>query len=129
MASSQLANCPPKPPWATDSVYTRLMNKPTPFSLEFDICTEGCSNVWEAMALVLEDSVQPSDAISSAMYIGETPNGWPILSIVFASFDCAKAFTYAYLGYTLDNSDEWEVDTDDEVGEYVSYGKFVDATV
>ena len=102
------------------------MNKTNrPFTLEFDFCTEGCENVWEAMAATLAGSIQPDEAIVSAEYVGGGVNGWPILSISFASIECAKAFTYSYLGYTLANSDDWDVYTDDEVGEYVANGRFV----
>ena len=98
---------------------------PRPFQLEFDFSTEGCANVYEAIGAVLADSVQPDDAIISMRYIGDGANGWPTMSIVFASLDCAKAFTYAYLGYNLNNADKWDVHTDDEVNEFVRFGEFV----
>lgn len=118
----------PKPPWPPDLEYLSLMSKTpstmtssTPFALEFDFSTEGYDNVWEAMGATLGASIQPSDAIVSATYKG-TANGWPILSIVFASLECAKAFTYVYLGLGDITPD---VHSDDEVNDYVSTGRFV----
>jgi hypothetical protein len=58
----------------------------------------------------------------SAAYKGEAANGWPTLAIVFASIECAKAFTYVYLGFGESTPDVY---LDDEVGEYVAFGKFV----
>ena len=98
---------------------------PRPFQLEFYFSTEGYANVYEAIGAMLADSVQPSDAIVSAKYLGGGANGWSTMSIVFASLDCAKAFTYAYLGYNLDDGDEWDVHTDEEVNEIVRFGEFV----
>jgi hypothetical protein len=109
--------------------YTRLMNKtnmastPTPFALEFDFSTEGYENVWEAMGATLTASIQSEDAIVSATYKG-TMNGWPILYIVFASLECAKAFTYVYLGFDTSTRDA-DVYSDDEVNDYVAAGRFV----
>ena len=96
-----------------------------PFRLEFDFSTEGYANVWGAIASTLADSVQPSDAILAVEGVGENGNGWPTMAVTFASVECAKAFTYAYLGYTLDNADAWDVHTDEEVGEYIRTGEFV----
>ncbi len=107
--------------------YTSHMTQTTPFRLSFDISTEGCANVYEAVGLVLAESVQPDDAILNVKYTGLAPNDWPTVLITFASIECAKAFTYAYLGYTLDNSDEWDVHTDDEINDYVSTGRFVNS--
>ena len=118
----------PKPHLPPDLEYLSLMSKTTstmtsstPFALEFDFSTEGYDNVWEAMGATLAASIQPSDAIVSATYKG-TANGWPILSIVFASLECAKAFTYVYLGLGDITPD---VHSDDEVNDYVSAGRFV----
>jgi hypothetical protein len=99
----------------------------TPFRLSFDLCTEDCANVWEAVGLVLAESVQPDDAILNVKYTGVAINGWPTVEITFYSIECVKAFTYAYLGYTLDNINEWDVHADDEVGEYIRTGEFVEA--
>jgi|694.fasta_scaffold31434_19 hypothetical protein len=98
---------------------------PTPFALDFDLCTEGYANAYAAVGGVLADSVQPESAIVSIEYKGEEANGWPTMLITFASIECAKAFTYAYLGYNL--SSKWDVHTDEEVGEYISHGKFVNS--
>ena len=120
----------PKPHLPPDLEYLSLMSKTTstmtsfistPFALEFDFSTEGYDNVWEAMGATLAASIQPSDAIVSATYKG-TANGWPILSIVFASLECAKAFTYVYLGFGESTPDVY---SDDEVNDYVSAGRFV----
>ena len=129
--SGHLAFWLPKPHLPPDLEYLSLMNQttstmtsfiPTPFALEFDFSTEGYDNVWEVMGATLAESIQPSDAIVSATYKGEAANGWPTLSIVFASIEVAKAFTYVYLGFDARTAD---VDSDEEVGEYVSFGKFV----
>jgi hypothetical protein len=104
-----------------------MISLPTPFRLSFDISTEGYDNVWDAVGATLAESVQPSDAIVSAKYTGLAPNGWPTVQITFASVECAKAFTYAYLGYTLgEGSRAWDVYTDGEVGEYIQTGEFVE---
>jgi hypothetical protein len=100
---------------------------PTPFRLSFDFSTEGYDNVWEAMGSTLAASVQPDDAIVSVKHMGEACNGWPMVQITFASIECAKAFTYAYLGYTLDNASDWDVYTDEAVGEIINTGEFVTA--
>jgi len=106
--------------------YTRLMNKTNKaFALTLDFNLVDYDNVWESMAGTLANSVQSDDAIVSAKYMGEACNGWPMLAIVFATFDCAKAFTYAYLGYTLDNLTDWDVYTDEAVGEVMATGEFV----
>jgi hypothetical protein len=102
------------------------MSKTTPFRLNFDFNLEDCDNVWDAMAATLVASVQPSDAILRAEYAGLTANDWPMLTITFASVECAKAFTYAYLGYDLSNPSDWDVHTDEEVGEYIRHGEFVE---
>ena len=96
------------------------------FVLQFDFSTEGYENVWEAMGATLAASIQPENAIVSALYMGEACNGWPMLAIVFASLECAKAFTYAYLGYDA-NTTVADVYTDEEVGEYIKHGKFINA--
>jgi len=98
---------------------------PTPFALDFDLCTEGYANAYAAVAGVLADSVQPESAILSVKYMGNAANGWPTMLITFASIECAKAFTYAYLGYNLRDTSKWDVHTDDEVNEYVRAGHFV----
>ncbi len=133
MAMGQLQHRPPNPHVTGQLEYTSHMTQttstpalaPTPFRLEFDFSTEGFANIYEAIGAMLADSVQPGNAIISVRYMGSEANGWPTVSITFASIECAKAFTYAYLGYTLDNADQWDAHTDDEVGEYVSYGEFV----
>jgi hypothetical protein len=102
------------------------MTQTTPFRLCFDFSTEGYDNAWEAVGATLAESVQSSDAILRVECTG-LMNGWPVMQITFASVECAKAFTYAYLGYTLNNASDWDVRTDDEVGEYVGYGEFVTA--
>ena len=98
---------------------------PTPFTLEFDISTEGYDNVWDAhAALVKIGYLHPTLDVVSVSTWGLAPNGWPILSIVFASLDAAKAYTFAYLGYD-ENTTVPDVYTDEEVGEYIASGKFV----
>ena len=101
---------------------TSTMTSSTPFALEFDFSTEGYDNVWEAMGVTIAASIQPSDAIVSATYKGISANGWPTLYIVFASLECAKAFTYVYLGLDTNSADVY---SDDEVNDYVSAGRFV----
>jgi hypothetical protein len=100
---------------------------PTPFALDFDFCTEGYDNAFSAVGGVLADSVMPESAILSIRYMGNAANGWPTMLITFASIECAKAFTAAYLGYNLRDTSKWDVYTDEEVGEYISHGKFVNA--
>ena len=101
------------------------MTKTTPFAISFDISTEGYANAYAAVAGVLADSVQPESAILSVEYKGNEANGWPTMLITFASIECARAFTYAYLGYNLRDTSKWDVYTDEEVSEYISHGKFV----
>ena len=96
------------------------------FALEFDICTVGYDNVWDAhAAMVKVGRLHPMLDVVSVSTWGTAPNGWPILSIVFASLDAAKAYTFAYLGYD-ENTTVPDVYTDEEVGEHISFGKFVD---
>ena len=100
---------------------------PSPFVLEFDICTEGYANMWEAHAeMVRVGRLHPTLDVVSVSPWGTAPNGWPILSVVSASLDAAKAYTFAYLGYD-ESTMVPDVYTDDEVGEYIKYGKFVDS--
>lgn len=105
------------------------MNKTTstmaPFALALDFNLVDYDNVWESMAGTLANSVQSDDSIVSAKYMGLACNGWPTLAIVFASVECAKAFTYAYLGYTADNASDWDVYTDEAVEEIIARGEFV----
>lgn len=97
------------------------------FVLEFDICTEGYDNVWEAhSAMVRTGRLHPTLDVVSVSPWGTAPNGWPVLSVVFASLEAAKAYTFAYLGYD-ESTTVPDVYTDEEVGEYVAHGKFVDA--
>ena len=112
----------PKPPMPAQIEYTSHMTQTTPFRLSFDISTEGCANVYEAVGLTLAESIQPDDAIVSVEYTGLAPNDWPTVLITFASIECARAFTYVYLGYTVDEAD---VHTDEEVNMYISAGRFV----
>lgn len=107
------------------------MNKtsfaPRPFVLEFDISTEGYDSVWDAHAeMVRVGRLHPTLDVVSVSPWGTAPNGWDILSITFASLEAAKAYTFAYLGYD-ENTTVPDVYTDEEVGEYIKYGKFVDA--
>lgn len=95
----------------------------TPFALEFDMSTEGHESIWDAHAGVVKEShIHPTLDVVSVAVGGDAPSGWPTLSIVFASLDAAKAYTYIYLGLSINDAD---VHTDDEVNEYVSFGKFV----
>ena len=104
---------------------------PRPFVLEFDICTEGYANMWEAHAeMVRVGRLHPTLDVVSVSPWGTAPNGWPVLSVVFASLDAAKAYTLAYLGYDENSyrcADISGVAIDDEINEYVRAGKFVDA--
>lgn len=103
------------------------MNKTTPFALDFDISTEGCANAYEAVGLVLADSIMPESAILSVRYMALGRARHHTMLITFASVECAKAFTAAYLGYNLRDTSKWDVYTDEEVGEYVATGQFVEA--
>ena len=100
---------------------------PTPFILEFDISTEGYESVWDAHAeMVRVGRLHPTQDVVSVSPWGLAPNGWPVLSIVFASLDAAKAYTFVYLGYD-ENTTVPDVYTDEEVNGYVSVGKFLPA--
>lgn len=135
---SRLALWLPKPHVASNPVYTRLMSKsqmtsstisaPRAFVLEFDISTEGYDSIWDAhSAMVKTGRLHPTLDVVSASPWGTAPNGWPILSVVFASLEAAKAYTLAYLGYDENSYKDTDgVDVDDEIGEYIKYGKFVD---
>ena len=98
----------------------------THFVLEFEMSTEGYNNVWDAhAALVKVGRLHPMLDVVSVSTWGTAPNGWDTLSVKFASLDAAKAYTFAYLGYD-ENTTVPDVYTDEEVGEYIKYGKFVD---
>lgn len=100
---------------------------PRPFVLEFDISTEGYDSVWDAhAAMVKTGRLHPTEDVVSVSNWGYAPNGWPVLSVKFASLEAAKAYTFAYLGYD-ESTTVPDVYTDEEVGEYVRCGKFVDA--
>jgi hypothetical protein len=101
------------------------MTSPTPFALELEFCTVDQDNVWQAIGDTLATSIQPCDAILQAKYIGRTPHNWPIMSIVFASIECAKAFVFAYLGYGLHNKEKWDVYADDEIEQHIRTGRFL----
>lgn len=97
------------------------------FALEFDISTEGYDSVWDAHAdMVRVGCLHPTLDVVSVNTLGTSPNGWPVLSIVFASLDAAKAYTYVYLGYDA-NTTVADVYTDEEVGEYIKHGEFINA--
>lgn len=101
---------------------------PRAFVLEFDISTEGYQSVWDAHAeLVRVGRLHPTLDVVSVSPWG-TPfwtNDLIILSVKFASLEAAKAYTFAYLGYDEDTIVP-DVYTDEEVNEYVAFGKFVD---
>jgi hypothetical protein len=99
---------------------------PRAFVLEFDISTEGYESVWDAhSAMVKTGRLHPTLDVVSVSPWGTAPNGWDILSVKFASLEAAKAYTFAYLGYDED-TDVPDVYTDEEVAEYIAFGKFVD---
>lgn len=95
-----------------------------PFKLRFDFCTEGCSNVWQAHGDIVEQANIDGAEVWNVEYMGDAPNGWPMLDITFQCIETAKAYTCIYLGLgPIDKA--WDVYVDDEVGEYISCGEFV----
>lgn len=116
--------------------YTSLMSKsqmtsfaPRPFILEFDISTEGYDSVWDAHSdMVRVGRLHPTEDVVSVSNWGYAPNGWPVLSVKFASLEAAKAYTLAYLGYDENSYEVVDaVAIDDEINEYIRCGKFIDA--
>lgn len=95
---------------------------PTSFALNFDMCTEGCNNAWEAHGLICAEAEIEDAEVHNVEYIGLAPNGWPQLRVTFSSLEVAKVYTAVYLGIGID---PWTIDTDEEVGDYISSGEFV----
>ncbi len=103
---------------------SNLMNSSKPFTLQFDMALEGVANVWEAHSLICKEAELECADVHNAEYIGQAPNGWPTLSVTFSNLECAKVYTAVYLGLGID---PWTIDTDEEVGEYISGGTFATA--
>jgi hypothetical protein len=109
--------------------YTGLMSKnkvtfPKPFNLQFEMALEGVANVWEAHSLICTEAQLECADVHNVEYIGQTSNAWPIISVTFSNLECAKVYTAVYLGLGID---PWTIDTDEEVGEYISGGVFAAA--
>jgi hypothetical protein len=97
-----------------------------PFQLEFDFSTEGVRNAWEAHAITTTEAQLDTAEVWSVEYIADAPNGWPILRITFASLPCARAYVSVYLGLGRIGEGQWDAYKEDEVGEFVMSGRFVD---
>jgi len=93
-----------------------------PFQAQYDMSTEGVKNIWEAHGLISAEAELQTEDILSAKYVGENYNGFPMLEIVFASSSAAKVYTAVYLGMDIS---EWDVNTDEEVNDYLAYGEFI----
>ena len=114
-----------------DLVYLRLMNETTqmpasisiPFKAQYDFVGEGFDNVWEAVGTTAKEAELQDADILSIKYDGVAPNGWALMSVIFASTSAARAFTAVYLGLGLD---PWTIHTDEEVGSYLAFGQFVE---
>ena len=112
-------------------MYTVLMNETTqmpasismPFKVQYDFVGEGFDNVWEAIGVMSKEAELLDDDILSIKYDGVAPNGWALISVIFASTSAARAFTAVYLGLGLD---PWTVQTDEEVNEYLAFGRFIE---
>ena len=93
-----------------------------PFQAQYDMSCEGVKNIWEAHGLLAAEAELETSDILSAKYIGDNYNGFPMLEIVFASSSAAKVYTAVYLGMDIS---EWDVNTDEEVNDYLAYGEFI----
>ena len=95
------------------------------FAISYDFCLEGVNNAWEAHGAIMHEADIETACVHNVEYIGDAPNTWPMLKVTFDCIETAKAYTSVYLGLGPIDS-VWDVYKDDEVGEYISYGKFVD---
>jgi hypothetical protein len=94
------------------------------FRVNYDMCTEGCNDFWEAHALIVKEAQIDPAEIWNVEYKGDAPNAWPMIEVTFQSIEVAKSYTCVYLGLgPIDGA--WDVYTDDEVNEYLSDGEFV----
>lgn len=92
------------------------------FRVQYDISTEGCCNFWEAHALITKEAKIDAAEIHDVQYMGDGPNGWPMIAVTFNCIETAKMYTAIYLGHSLT---QWDIYTDEEVNEYISDGVFV----
>ena len=97
---------------------------PTPFRVTFDMSTEGVDNFWAAHALTVVESRLDGASIHNVEYIGDAPNGWPMIAVTFDCIESAKEYTASYLGLGPING-LWDVYMDDEVNDYLLTGKFI----
>ena len=95
-----------------------------PFQLDFDFCLEGVRNAWEAHGLIMSEAQLETAEVHSVEYVGDAPNGWPMMRITFQCIESAKAYTCIYLGLgPIDKA--WDVYIDEDVNEFISTGQFV----
>jgi hypothetical protein len=83
---------------------------------------EGVKNIWEAHGLIAAEAELETEDILSVKYTGENYNNLPMLEVVFASSSAAKVYTAVYLGMDIG---AWDINTDEEVNDYLSYGEFI----
>lgn len=94
-----------------------------PIQVQYDYTVEGYNNVWQAHgALMAEAELMDQDVIS-VKYDGVISSIGPSLTIIFKSIGAAQAYTAVYLGLDIDN---WDVHTDEEVNDYLSYAKYTE---
>jgi hypothetical protein len=97
---------------------------PTPFRVTFDMSTEGYDNFWQAHGAIVEEARLDGASIHNTEYIGDAPNGWPMIAVTFDCIESAKEYTASYLGLGPING-AWDVYMDDEVNDYLLSGKFI----
>lgn len=97
---------------------------PAPFRVAFDVSTEGVDNFWAAHALIVVESRLDGASIHNVEYMGDAPNGWPMIAVTFDCIESAKEYTASYLGLGPING-AWDVYMDEEVNDYISSGKFI----
>lgn len=92
------------------------------FVITYDFCLEGVRNAWEAHGMIMHEADIETACVYNVEYVGDAPNGWPMLKVTFDCIETAKVYTSVYLGL---GAKAWDIDTDEEVNEYISHGSFV----
>lgn len=94
------------------------------FKVQYDMCTEGCKNFWEAHALIIDEAnIDPAE-VHNVEYLGDGPNNWPMINVTFNCIETAKVYTAIYLGLgPIEGA--WDIYVDEEVNEYIQGGEFI----
>lgn len=92
-----------------------------PIKVQYDYTVEGFDNVWQAHGALMAEAELMDQDVLTVKYDGVISSAGPSLTIIFKSIGAAQAYTAVYLGLDIDN---WNVYTDEEVGEYLSLAQY-----